>query len=296
MLTSASVALPPGDDDVIPCRVMSLPPEQQIPAACRSIEANPMNAPASGSAHARALAATLPPEHLAVLTGKRWAPGTTVTVGFMESVPAELANRIVETANDWYRRGANVRFALSQTKPMVRVTLQGSGYWSYLGTDVLSIPANEPTLSLQGFSMATPQSEYNRVVKHEFGHTLSAPHEHMRREIVARLDPARTIAYFERTQGWTARMIQEQVLTPLDEASLMGTPADVTSIMAYTLPASITRDGKAVPGGVDINDSDAAFMARVYPGLVAPPPPPKPPGPTGPMGYDDILKWIKRYL
>ena len=56
-----------------------------------------------------------------------------------------------------------------------------SGYWSYLGTDVLHIPVDQQTMNLQGFTERTPESEYRRVVRHETGHTMGFPHEHMRR-------------------------------------------------------------------------------------------------------------------
>ena len=81
-------------------------------------------------------------------------------------------------------------------------------------------------MNLQGFDMDTPDSEFYRVVRHETGHTLGFPHEHMRRDIVARIDPARAEQYFGVTQGWSPRMVIEQVLTPLDEASIFGTPVD----------------------------------------------------------------------
>ena len=50
------------------------------------------------------------------------------------------------------------------------------GYWSYLGTDVLQIPAGEPTLNLDSFTMNTPDSEVYPVVRHDTGHTLGFPH------------------------------------------------------------------------------------------------------------------------
>jgi hypothetical protein len=256
-----------GGDIFVPCHIKQLPPDELIVASRRAVAVNPLNAVTVASASARALASILPPEHIAVLTGKRWPAGQVITVGFLESTPADLQARILAHANSWRDRGANISFALTQTDPMIRITRSGDGYWSYLGTDILSIPAGQPTLCLQDFSMATPESEYRRVVRHEIGHSLGAPHEHMRAGIVARLDPTRTIAYFQRTQGWPAEMVRQQVLTPLDEASLMGTPADVDSLMAYQLPASITVDGQPIPGGLDINDSDAAWMAKVYPGL-----------------------------
>jgi hypothetical protein len=87
----------------------------------------------------------------------------------------------------------------------------------------------------------------------------------MRGDLVARVDPQKAYDYFFRTQGWDRAMVDAQVLKPLDETSLMGTPADQTSIMCYQLPGSITRDGKPILGGNDINATDFAFMGRLYP-------------------------------
>ena len=60
-------------------------------------------------------------------------------------------------------------------------------------------------------------------------------------------------------------MVDQQVLTPLDERSIMGTRADQTSIMCYQLPAEITRDGQPILGGLDINTTDRTFARRIYP-------------------------------
>jgi hypothetical protein len=72
-------------------------------------------------------------------------------------------------------------------------------------------------MNLQDFSMNTPESEYHRVVRHETGHTLGFPHEHLRKELVARIDPHKVYAYFLATQGWDRATVDAQVLTPLDD-------------------------------------------------------------------------------
>src|SRR5262249_30209520 len=140
------------------------------------------------------------------------------------------------------------------------------GYWSYLGTDILSIERDEPTMNLEAFTMRTPDSEFYRVVRHETGHTLGCPHEHMRRALVARIDPAKAYAYFRDTQGWSQTETRQQVLTPLAESSLLGTEdADPKSIMCYQIPGAITKDRRPILGGRDIDRWDYAFMARIYP-------------------------------
>ncbi len=259
-------------DPFIPCvPPPPLPVHQIVEAARVACEHNPANAPPAAllsvlMTTVGATAASLTPAHLAVLVSRYWgARGVRLTVGFLEPLSAALRKRILAHANAW-GRFCNVKFTSSQRSPQVRITRDGDGYWSYLGTDVLQIPRGQPTLCLQGFSESTPDSEFYRVVRHEIGHTLGFPHEHARRAIVERLDPARTIAYFQRVYGWPASVTQEQVLTPLDERSIMGTPeADVDSVMTYQFDGECTRDGQPIPGGTDIDVLDRAFAAKLYP-------------------------------
>lgn len=262
-------------DSFIPCTARFAPHDSDgwVAAAERAVEINPANAPAvmmglmDGAAPTR--------EHLAIVTSKKWgAGGVNLTVGFEGGTKDELRKKIILHMNAWGQY-ANVTFAWSTVDQQVRIAFGNSGYWSYLGTDILGIPASEPTLNLQGFTINTPDREFYRVVRHEVGHTLGSPHEHARRDIVARLDPQKTLAYFRQTQGWSDLEIRRQVLTPLSEASITGTTeAEETSIMTYSFPASITKDGKPIVGGSDITPMDGAFMAKMYPKPAEPPIPP----------------------
>lgn len=253
----------------IPCTPKFLPAKQQIAAAHKAIAINPVNRPL-----------LVQPGFLAVMTQKYWgAAGVKLTVGFpFDATPADVQRRILEHMNAW-GKFCNATFVLTTTDPQVRINRGNDGYWSYLGTDILSIPKNQPTMNLQGFTMNTPESEWKRVVRHETGHTLGAPHEHMRKQLVARLDRAKTIAWGKAVLGWDQQTVIQQILTPLNEASIRGTPnADQDSIMTYSLPASITVDGEPIRGGVDIDALDAEFIGRIYPSSQPPPPPPPPSG------------------
>lgn len=198
--------------------------------------------------------------------------GVALTVGFIDTPDAALRARILAHMNAW-NQTANVSFVESNTEPQVRIARFDAteapgraGYWSNVGTDILLIPGDQPTMNLEAFTMNTPDAEFHRVVRHETGHTLGFPHEHMRRALVQRLDREKVIASFMASQGWTREEVIQQVLTSLEDSSIIGTEhVDDTSIMCYQIPAELTLDGIAIPGGLDINASDRAFAAQVYP-------------------------------
>jgi hypothetical protein len=258
------------------CTPRRLTDQQHLDAAHVALQMNPTNRP-HAMLMARALAGG--PSHplrIAVLTGKRWpASGVRLTVSFLDNPAPELRRRILLHMNAWAKT-ANVKFTETQKGGQVRIARMASppemsGYWSYVGTEILTIPKNEPTMNLESFSTNTPEREFIRVVRHETGHTLGFPHEHMRRELVDLIDREKAIALFMATQGWSRDEVIAQVLTPIEESSLLGTAkADPKSIMCYQIPGDITRNGKPILGGVDIDPSDFAFAGSIYPKAVTP--------------------------
>lgn len=239
-----------------------------MPNAMRAAFAiNPMNRPAN----------VTDPARLALLATKWWgADGVNLTVSFMDSPTAALKNKILSYANEWGKYG-NIKFSLTNGTGQIRISRGAGGYYSYLGVDILQIPRSQHTMNLEGFTERTSDEEVARVVIHEFGHSLGAAHEHMRREIVNRIDRRKAIAYFARI-GWTAQDVDQQVMTPLEEASIRGlaTPeADEISVMTYELPGSIMKDGVGVIGGRGLSSLDIQWIGRIYPKADVPPPPPE---------------------
>lgn len=246
----------------IPCTVKQLPEHLQ-----------------SDAEHTIARLAVVP-SNLTVLLAKSWGSGgAKLTVSFMDGPSTALKAKILAYANKWSKY-CNFSFVETAGNGQVRVArTPGQGYYSFMGKDILSIPANQPTLNLDSFTMQTPDSEFDRVVTHEFGHSMGFPHEHARAEVIALLDVAKVIAYFEATQGWSQSDIYQQILTPLNPNTFRGTAApDTSSVMCYSFPGSLTLNGQPILGGNGIDATDGAFAATVYPLAVQPPvPPPQPP-------------------
>jgi hypothetical protein len=256
---------------LIVCTPKSLPATALSSAARHSREINPANALERRTVARTPIGRVGGRKRLVVVIGRRWpASGVRLTVKFLDNPPGDLRRRILAHMNAWAKT-ANVVFTETRGTGKVRIARLDSpvdmaGYWSYIGTEILGAPEDEPTLNLEGFTMRVSEREFRRVVRHEAGHTLGFDHEHMRRALVKKINRAKAIAFYDRTQGWSEDEVDEQVLTPLEESSILGTSAsDPHSIMCYQIPGSITKKGRPIPGGTDINPNDFRFAASIYP-------------------------------
>src|SRR5688572_20466083 len=76
-----------------------------------------------------------------------WPVGSRIRIGFLEGDKA-LQDKVFSIAREWTKY-ANVTFLRAEPREAdIRVSFGNTGEWSYLGTQGLSISANEPTANL----------------------------------------------------------------------------------------------------------------------------------------------------
>ncbi len=121
-------------------------------------------------------------------------------------------------------------------------------------------------MNLAGFMVDTPEAELRGLVRHLTGHCLGLPHEHLPKALVDCIEPGLAIDFFGGLYGWSRDIVEQEVLTPLEECSILGsTGASYLSVMSWQIPAKITRDGRPIIGGRDIDPTDGEIVAGLYP-------------------------------
>ena len=208
-----------------------------------------------------------PLKKLAVYLPYKWPGPVRLKVAFIDNPkpPAGLRGKILGHMNAW-GEFCDVHFCESLTgdNPQVRITLEGTRRWSGVGTDILRKPPKQPTMRLGGLGDGD-ESALRRTVRHETGHTLGFKHEHLRPEVVKRIDRNKAIEYYRRTNKWTKERTTGNVLTPLPADAVRASKLDLHSIMCYTLPKEILKTGIESTGGKDFSEYDREFGASVYP-------------------------------
>lgn len=196
------------------------------------------------------------------LKNKFWTPGQTIRVLFLNG-STTLQNRVFAAAEQW-EQYANINFVKVSAAPAeVRVAFESGGYWSYIGKDLVYVPANQKTMNLQ-FTDAISDSELRRITLHEFGHTLGLAHEQQQPASTIPWNVPAVYAYYAQTQGWSQQMVDQNVLNKATAESSQYTNFDGTSIMEYPVSASLTTNGYSIGWNTQLSATDKDFIGKMY--------------------------------
>lgn len=209
----------------------------------------------------------IPRAFLAAITGKLWRPGRTLRVRFLDGDPL-VQERIPPFAKVWSEH-ANVEFDfVDDTDAEIRISFQHQGSWSYIGTDALVIPLQQPTMNFGWLNRSTSDEEYARVVTHEFGHALGCIHEHQNPATDIPWDKEVVYAYYQGPPNfWTREQVDINLFTRYEEDITQFSEFDPESIMLYPIPNEFTVGDFEVGWNQQLSETDMSFISTVYPAV-----------------------------
>ncbi len=242
-----------------------LPPELLIEASRLSIDENPENA---GVARIRA-GMGVParsPMRMAIVTGRKWKNGRTLRVSFMGG-DQYVRDKVKEVAGAWCEY-ANLAYDFGRDpNAEIRIAFTpGEGSWSWIGTESLVRPKNEPTMNLGWLTRGTADDEYSRVVLHEFGHAMGCLHEHQNPAASIKWNKQAVYRYYMGPpNSWPKEDVDSNLFDTYARDKTQFTDFDRKSIMIYAIPPDHTTDGYSVSANSKLSPTDIEFFGTAYP-------------------------------
>jgi astacin (peptidase family M12A) len=248
-----------------------IPIYHKIEAMEHAVRENPHNMPKTpklmpGASNHRA--------KMALFAGKMWPDGRTLGVAFLDGSKIQR-QKVMEHALEWTKY-ANINFDFrAGKKAEVRISFNADpGSWSAIGTDCLVtqyFPKSEPTINFGWLEDDTDDTEYRRVVVHEFGHALGCIHEHQNPKGGIRWNEDAVYKYFSGPpNNWSREEIYHNVIEKYSSDQLNATRFDSKSIMLYSFPkefikgpASLAKRGTAE--NTKLSAGDKRYIKKMYP-------------------------------
>jgi len=210
---------------------------------------------------------------MALINQKKWKDGCNLRCRFLDGDDFQKG-KVKEKAQIW-QQYANITIGfVNDPDAEVRISFQADpGSWSAIGNDCLVagyFPAYQPTMNFGWLRDDTDDTEYERVVVHEFGHALGCIHEHQQpnENLPWKVD-AVYAAFSGAPNYWTKDEIDENVLEKYSPKGVSATQFDPQSIMLYQFDGSLFTTGAGTPLNTHLSDLDKKMIAEMYPPLSA---------------------------
>lgn len=203
---------------------------------------------------------------MAIITSSKWQPGTTITISFLDG-SALQKRKVKKMAARWLPL-VNLKFNyLRSRRGMIRISfVNDPGSWSYIGTQCLSMPEDEPTMNFGWLRDDTDDAEWERVVVHEFGHALGCIHEHQNPAGGIKWNKPAVYKYYEGPpNNWTKAEVDNNLFHKYAADQTQFTAVDRNSIMMYPIPKEFLLSGDPMGWNLHLSPTDEAFIAETYP-------------------------------
>ncbi len=198
------------------------------------------------------------PARAAFEIAKLWTNGKTLHIRFINGT-AQQKQIVKQFAPQWMEH-CNLKFVFDDAaNAEIRIAFNDDGAWSYIGTDALGIPSNQPTMNF-GW-----QDE--GVVLHEFGHLIGMIHEHQNPNgnSIVWNEPVVIKALSGPPNFWDLPTIQHNMFDKYSQTQINGSEFDPQSVMLYSFPASWTLNGFHSDPNEVLSPVDMSFAGKIYP-------------------------------
>ena len=201
---------------------------------------------------------------LVAVTGKLWPNGRTIKVGFVDGDPG-VQRRVEAVARQWCQF-ANLSFDFGDARDAeIRISFRQPGSWSYIGTDALTIPIDQPTMNYGWLTPTSSDDEVSRVVLHEFGHALGCIHEHQHPEGGIPWDKPAVYRYYGGPPNyWSTQQVDVNLFQTYSRTVTQFSEFDRQSIMLYPISEEHTIGSFTVGWNRGLSPTDKEFIGTLY--------------------------------
>jgi len=206
---------------------------------------------------------------MALINLKKWDNGHTLRCRFLDGDDVQKG-KVQDKAQMW-QDYANLSIVFCDDQDAdVRISFQADpGSWSAIGNDCLVssyYPNYQPTMNFGWLKDDTDDTEYERVVVHEFGHALGCIHEHQSPNENLQWDADAVYKTFSGPPNyWSKADIDTNVLQKYSPDGISATRFDPDSIMLYQFDGSLFTDGQGTKLNTQLSDQDKQMIGQMYP-------------------------------
>jgi hypothetical protein len=197
---------------------------------------------------------------------KLWENGRKLRCKFIDG-QSDVQAKVEAIAKEW-EQFANLKLQfITSGAAEIRISFLEKGFsWSTMGTDALTVGASEATMMYGWLEPNTPLREYQRVVRHEFGHAIGLIHEHQNPAAQGQIpwDKPKVYAHYAR-QGWDKQDTDFNIFDVYAEDSTNHTSFDRDSIMQYAVPDELTVGSFAIGWNTELSPVDKEWTKKQYP-------------------------------
>jgi hypothetical protein len=178
---------------------------------------------------------------------------------------SELNDKIKSFAMEWVpHSGVVFDFVDNQSADIIIEINGNSIHNSMIGKDAIPLSKTGKATMNLGLGQVMSDSEFKRVVLHEFGHALGCIHEHQ--------SPMGTIDWNEQVvirtmrslAGWDEATIRKNILNKYQSGTITNSKFDQESIMIYPIYREWTKDGTEIGWNSELSVGDKEFIQKAY--------------------------------